>query len=118
LAAGVPFEVTEEPARDGYTFLTDFDARAVQSAGTKLVTRKDVPEELPALFEFKRQILPQLEDVPYVVEDVPAVCAWYPTAKKVLLWNLAGQPQKVTLKLGEKTQSVELAALDSELLET
>ncbi|HUW62206.1 MAG TPA: hypothetical protein VMZ06_14480 [Candidatus Bathyarchaeia archaeon] len=117
LAAGVPFEVTAEPARDGWTFLTDFDARVVQSPGTKLITRNNVAEELTALFEFKRQILPELNNVPYVIEDVPAVCAWYPTAKKVLLWNLAEQPQTMTLKLGKKTVPVELGALGTELVD-
>ena len=117
LAAGVPFEVTAEPARDGWTFLTDFDARVVKTAGTKLITRKDVAEDLTAIFEFKRQILRDLDNVPHVIEDVPAVCAWYPTAKKVLLWNLAEQPQSMTLKVAEKTVPVELGALGAELVE-
>jgi len=109
--------VTAEPARDGWTFLTDFDARVVQSPGTKLIARNDVAEDLNALFAFKRQILPELAGVPHVVEDVPAVCAWYPTAKKALLWNLAEQPQRVTLSVGEKRVPVELGALGSELVD-
>ena len=35
LAAGVPFEVTEEPARDGWTFLAEFDARAAAAGNLK-----------------------------------------------------------------------------------
>ncbi len=116
LATGIPFEVTIEPAKDGWTFITDFDARDVKSSGTKLITRKEVAEELPALFEFKRQVLPELKDVPYVAEDVPVVCAWYPTANKALLWNLSEQPQKVTLEMTGKRQAVDLAALDAELI--
>ncbi len=42
LALGVPFEVTGEPAADGFTFLSDADARAVERlgpAGTRFVAR-------------------------------------------------------------------------------
>lgn len=115
LATGVPFEVTEKPAKSGWTFLTDFDARDVRSPGTELLTRKQVAEDLGALSEFKRQILPKLADVPHVVEDVPVVCAWYPTANKILLWNLAENPQQVTLRHKKADKPVALAALDAEL---
>jgi len=116
LAAGVPFEVTDKPAQDGWTFLTDFDARDFKSPGTKVVTRSDVAEDLDALFELKRQILPKLADVPHVVEDAPVVCAWYPTANRLLLWNLAEEPQHVTLRYEKADKPVELPALDAELV--
>ena len=44
LAAGVPFEVTDRPAREGWTFLSDADAAAAAegklvSRGTRFVSR-------------------------------------------------------------------------------
>ncbi len=114
LACGVPFEVTDEPAKDGFTFLSPFDARAasegkLKSPGTTFVDEsglaagRKIPEDFAALFEFKKEILPQLRDVPIVVEDKPVVCAWYPDARAVLLWNLSEQRQSLTLRLGQRT---------------
>ena len=60
LATGIPFEVTAEPAADGFTFLSDADARnagSFRSPGTVFVARapasppagqRVVPESLPA----------------------------------------------------------------------
>lgn len=88
LAAGVPFEVCDRIAANGWTFLADADA-GVRPAGTELVTRREVPETLKDLFALKRRVTHKLVDVPYVEEDEPAVCSWLPTAKKVLVWNLS-----------------------------
>ncbi len=131
MATGVPFEVVDKPGREGWTLLSDWDAEAVaagrlKSEGTTLVcrpsTREPVPEgriveeKLEALYAFKRSVLPQLQGVPYVEEDAPVVCAWYPTARAVLLWNLAEKEQPVTLRYGDKRQTQTLAALDTCLL--
>lgn len=128
LASGVPFEVTRKPAADGWTFLSDFDARAAQSgvlksAGTKFVRRSSadgdflaVPESMDEMFAFKKRILPSLKDVPYVEEDVPAVCTWYPDAKAVLLWNLTEERQKLTVRFGKTTRRVPIDPLDIELV--
>ena len=87
LALGVPFEVTGELARDGMTFLSDADARAIGTSptpGTALLARpqanlprsiRPIPESLSELFAWKREILPRLEAVPYVEGEVPVVCA-------------------------------------------
>jgi hypothetical protein len=100
LALGVPFEVTSELARDGITFLSDADARSIGTslaAGTTLLSRpqtglphsiRPTPESLRELFAWKREILAQLEAVPYVEGEVPVVFAWFPTARAVLVWNL------------------------------
>ena len=121
LALGVPFEVVSEPAPAGWTFLTDFDARGLAETGQPSpqcrpvhhpgsgVTFPDgraINESLPDLFAFKRDIIAELNDVPYVVEDVPTVCAWYPTARAVLLWNLQEQQSKVTLRHKASTRDV------------
>jgi hypothetical protein len=131
LALGVPFEVTAAPAADGWTFLSDADALAVDQfgpAGTRLVARpqaglsqrvRQVPESLPELFSLKREMLPQLqgERIPYVEGETPAVCAWYPAARAVLLWNLTEQPQQLMLRCGAGRRSVHIDALDVALIE-
>jgi hypothetical protein len=132
LAAGIPFEVTEDPASDGWTFLSDADARAVadgslRSNGTVFVSRKKseagasgvrpVEELLSDLYALKKKILPQLDEaVPYVEQDTPVVCAWYPTAKCVLLWNLTEEAQDLTVKRKGEQREVKLGGLDSALL--
>ena len=126
LASGVPFEVTTTPADHGWTFLCDHDARGgVRGAGTTFVARpgaaiegvRALPEDLESIFAFKREILSRLEGVPYVVEDVPVVCAWYPTARAVMLWNLTESPQEVTLTCGKETRIQPLEALGAAWLE-
>jgi hypothetical protein len=102
LAMGIPFEVTDSVANDGWTFLSDFDARNLsekerQTAG-KIVCRSTigtapdglhiVDESLEALWVLKQEILKTCPDVPHVLDNKPVVCAWYPEANSVLLWNL------------------------------
>jgi hypothetical protein len=125
LATGVPFEVVESPARAGWTFLSDFDARelAGQTEGTpsRFVCRDSVTgcpaggetvrEALPQLFAFKNRVRDTLRNVPHVVEDEPAVCAWYPTARKVLVWNLSEQPRTLTVIFGAQRRTLQLGPL-------
>ena len=131
LATGVPFEVVDRPPRDGWTFLSEWDvaalaAKRIRSEGTKFVSRSPagggasdestVAESLDDLFAFKQTLIPHLHDVPYVKEDVPMVCAWYPTARSVLLWNLTEREQNVTLCLEDQQRNHTLAALDTVLV--
>ncbi len=76
-----------------------------------------MPESLAELFALKRELLPQLERVPYVEGETPVVCAWYPTARAVLLWNLAEQRQDFTLRYGGSRRTVRVDGLDVALLE-
>ena len=130
LAAGVPFEVVEEPATDGWNFLSDFDARELvqdPAFGGQLVCRAHppgnripvevVPENLDALFRFKQSIRPSLTNVPVVEEATPVVCAWYPSAERVLLWNLLPEPRCVTVGFRGDQRTVELGSLGSVVLE-
>lgn len=127
LALGIPFEVTESPAADGFTFLSDADAGAgLRSPGTTFVARprsvpvagvRFVPESLPELYAFKRQIALQLGGVPYVENEKPVVCAWYPTARSVVLWNLAEQRVELTLHCGDVRRTISVDALDVALIE-
>jgi len=131
LASGVPFEVTDTPASDGWTFLSGFDVKdlssgALKSKGTtfiygsnedkKLSGMRFIPENLKEIFAFKHEIIPFLNGVPYVVGDKPVVCAWYPLIKTVLLWNVSETKESFTVKLDNKTYSIEIRGLDSELI--
>ena len=80
---------------------------------------RQIAESLDELLAVKRELLPQLERdrVPYVEGETPVVCAWYPTARAVLLWNLAEQPQQFTLRHGDARRSVRVEGLDVALLE-
>ena len=131
LAAGIPFEVTDSPSTDGWTFLSDFDIQDVSSGelkskGTtfiygasqdkKINGARFVKENLQEIFSFKKEIIPLLKGVPYVEEDKPVVCAWYPKINKVLLWNLSETKELFTLKLDQKMQTIEIGGLDAELI--
>ncbi len=131
LAAGIPFEVTDTPAADGWTFLSDFDAVDVEtgklkSKGTqfvygsnadkKLRNLRFIPETLKDIFALKNEIIPQLAGIPYVKEDKPAVCAWYPKVRTVLLWNLSETKESFTMQLDNRNLVVEIDALDAELV--
>ncbi len=131
LALGVPFEVVEEPGRDGWTFLSDFDARQLPPSGSVVSGQRVgrerpvgggqplevVPETLDALFAFKQRLRASLKQVPTVAEDTPVVCAWYPSAKRVLLWNLLPEPRRVTLRFGDRQRAVGLGPLGSEVMD-
>ncbi len=127
LASGVPFEVTGEPAHDGWTFLSDFDACAVAekelvSRGTRFVHRPSVKPPLEgetvaetpeAMAAFKQRVVAGLKGVPYVEQNEPAVCAWYPTARAVLVWNLDNQPKTLTVRRDSRRQDISLAGLEA-----
>lgn len=116
LASGIPFEITETPASDGWTFLSDFDVKDVEigklkSNGTNFIYGSNpgkkfnglrfVSENLPEIFAFKHEIIPQLKGIPYVEEDKPVVSAWYPKIKSVLLWNLSETKESFTIKMND-----------------
>jgi len=129
LALGIPFEVTPEPATDGFTFLSDADAGVVASlpaAGTTFVARpqaglpspvRAMPEALPELFAWKRELVSRLAGVPYVEGETPVVCAWYPGARAVVVWNLTEQRQDLVLRDGETRRPFRIEGLDTALLE-
>ena len=131
LAAGIPFEITGEPTQDGWTFLSDFDfhdaaSNKLESKGTTFVYRaktdkkgsglRFVPENLNDLYTFKHEIIPQLKGIPYVIEDKPVVCAWYPKIRKVLLWNLSESKESFTVQFKNTKRPVEIAGLDAEII--
>jgi len=132
LAMGVPFEVANGSLNEGWTFLSDADARAVRDGrlnapGTTFVFRPEsrlsaahgrvMPESLKELFAFKRELMPKLDGVPLVEEDTPTVCAWYPSAKAVLLWNLTEAQQRLTLRCGTGRRTALVSPLGTALIE-
>ncbi len=131
LAAGVPFEVTHSPAKDGWTFLSDADVAAVAegrlaSPGTRFLSRPSDrgdagaisfrEETLDAVFAFKQSIRPVLRGVPVVENDQPAVLAWYPGAHSALLWNLRPERTTFLVSFGKQNREVNLGSLESALL--
>jgi hypothetical protein len=127
LAMGVPFEVAASLPDEGCVFVSDFDARDIAahgprtrarllcrpSASVRLAGAETVGETLPELFAIKHSLGRLLDAVPHVVEDEPAVCAWYPTARKVLVWNLSEQPKTLTVTLQNRQQRVRLSPLEA-----
>jgi len=131
LASGIPFEVTDTPAADGWTFLSDFDrndvgSQKMKSAGTIFIGRDVVEkktkeirylaENLNDIYAFKHEIIPQLKGIPYVPEDKPVVCTWFPKIRSVLLWNLSETRESFTVCLDDHERHVNIEGLDAELV--
>ncbi len=131
LATGIPFEVTEDVSAEGWTFLSDQDALHLAAKGTgskpgRLVCRpglgsglekmRALDESLETLWALKDEVIKGGLDVPYVLEDTPVVCAWYPSAKAVLLWNLSEETKTLRVQWSEKTIPLEVAGLDVALV--
>ncbi len=127
LASGIPFEVTSQPAKDGWTFLSESDAAAaasgqLHSRGTQFLTRtspstaasiQTCEESLAALYAFKRRLDP---GIPIVENDEPAVLAWYPSARAVLLWNPNAARKTYSVRCGRTRREVVLDGFDCALL--
>lgn len=94
LASGIPFYISGKPGPN-----------------------ETVEDSLPALFRLKREMAPQLRSVPYVEDEKPVVCAWYPTARAALLWNLSEQRDTFSLLHNGTRRSIAVDGLDTELVE-
>jgi hypothetical protein len=132
LAMGLPFEVVDAPSAEGWTFLADADAKALaadvpsapadhlvyrRESGVTLEGARALSESLEDLYALKHEIVAGLRGVPYVEQDVPVVCAWYPSTRAVLLWNLAETPVDVVVRMDAQQRAATLAPLGSALLE-
>ncbi|NUN95900.1 MAG: hypothetical protein HUU16_06980, partial [Candidatus Omnitrophica bacterium] len=123
-------EVVSEIPQDGWTFLSDFDAREANGdrarAGSTLVRRpltnlkiaggEAVEEDLKALFTWRKKILPALSGTPYVEEEEPVVCAWFPEKGAVALWNLSESAKDLSVRFGKKKHPARLAPLGVDVL--
>lgn len=131
LATGVPFEVCDDLAADGWTFLGDANALAMErgelvSKGTRCIARIDsaaerfqrVPETFDELFRFRRTLLDgfRASKIPYIEEETPVVLGWYPGANAVLLWNVERMRKTIHLHCGEQSVPLTLESLDSAML--
>ena len=129
LASGIPFEVSDRPARDGWTFLSDADAQVAASGqlvspGTRFVSRlplqgtsgglEQCEESWEALAHYKRRLDGK---TPFVENAEPAVLGWYPSARAALLWNPIAARKTFCLRYGTHTREVTVDGLDCALLQ-
>lgn len=122
LALGIPFEVTNQISEDGWTFVSDYDVDCIPTGYERhCITRiphprsRQVIENFDDLLKLKHEILPLIKNTPHIIEDIPVICAWYPTVRKVLLWNVTEERRELTLSRNDKTMRVTLESLDSVL---
>ena len=132
LASGIPFEVIEklEQGQDGWIFMSDEDYDHLDSNARpgNLIVRAEIKkndekvlglkEDLDALWQWKRNITPALKQnkTPYIIEEHPAVCAWYPGASCVLVWNLSDAPVSLTVQFGSRSIRNDYKPLESQLV--
>ncbi len=67
--------------------------------------------------ENHRQLTPQAISTISDVRNTPLVCAWYPTARAVVLWNLTEQRQEWNLRYGDTHRAASVNGLDVALIE-
>ncbi|MBI5084225.1 MAG: hypothetical protein HZB13_06465 [Acidobacteria bacterium] len=113
LAAGVPFEVCHALPAEGHVFLSDADALTGTRSAATLVSRAVVPETLADLFRLKARFRPSFEasSVPFVLDEKPAVLAWFPSARAALLWNLSERPESFAIRLRSRDIPVQAGPL-------
>ena len=130
LALGVPFEVIGDlnRSRDGWVFVSNEDCAEISNHHQldHLVARPDavlknniqIPrqhEDLTALWKWRQTILGDLQasKIPYVMQESPCVCAWYPGAQCVIVWNLSEKPQSLDLQYNGEIYSETFGPLGS-----
>ncbi len=132
LASGIPFEVVDKLPNDGWVFLSDEDAKAVEEnrlipAKSTLIARsgsvkgkekiKLINEDMHDIFSLKKKVIPLLHDIPYADGDIPVIFSWYPDIKSALLWNVNNSRETFRVMLNGKTvRSIEIAPLDVEIV--
>ncbi len=128
LACGVPFEVSSRINRDGWTFLSDADTASEPHLNDHCIARPNaakrgnvtVNEDLDDLFAFRRTLIGKPDGIPigtpYIVEETPAVLAWYPGANCCLVWNVNTEAKNLTVAVGDRRIPVSVASLDTELV--
>lgn len=128
LASGVPFEVCDEIPKEGWTFLGDEDASAMDrgdllSSGSRCFARipstskrfQTLDEKMDDLFQFRRSLTGFLRErhIPYVEEETPIVLAWYPDRKKAVLWNVEKTDKTIHILLDDKRIPLTVGPLQS-----
>jgi hypothetical protein len=132
LALGIPFEVVDELPADGWVFLSNEDANAITEGrlapvAANLIARPEqgrktdkiryIHEDLEHLFKFKKSLNEKLRGIPHIVEDVPAVFSWYPTAEAALVWNLTEERKDISVQCdGRVLRRLSVDALGIEII--
>ncbi len=132
LASGIPFEVEDEFTKEGWIFLSDEDARSVVEGrilakNKNLMVRREaylknddfiqINETLDDIFAFKKRIIPDLKNIPYVEGNIPVVFSWYPEAGKALLWNVNEVKHLFQIRFnGKPVRRVSIEGLDVALV--
>ena len=130
LALGVPFEVIDDlkSNKDGWVFVSDEDCAQVtkdnrleylvarpEAVLTKNIRIQRIEEDLTTLWKWRKTILASLDTskIPYVIEESPSVCAWYPGAKCLIVWNLTDKSQNLAVQYNGKTYSESFSPMGS-----
>ncbi|MBQ1455405.1 MAG: hypothetical protein IIZ25_06125 [Thermoguttaceae bacterium] len=131
LALGVPFEVCDTLPDDGWVFLGNASAEALESGGleptgAKLLARvaspsgrfTEIPESFEDLFALRRTLLDGFREklVPYVEEETPVVLSEYPGSKTIYIWNIEPKEKTIHVRKGEETVALSLLPLDSAMV--
>lgn len=134
LSLGIPFEVISEinsTGNNGWIFLSNEDCAEAQNHKdlSHFIARPEallkaesvihsLNENLTELWKWKQSILTELQaqNVPYIMDMLPCVCAWYPDANCVLIWNLSNSTQKLTLHYKANEVSESFLPLEAKIL--
>lgn len=128
LALGVPFEVISklDDCTDSWIFVTKEDLPDIKESKcsnyyiTNVEDDKDYPnisvvkEDLSSLWIWKESLSDKLEKmkIPYVIENSPCICSWYPKLNAVLLWNLKNAKVELSVKYKGENITCNLDALE------
>ncbi|WP_158712781.1 hypothetical protein [Parabacteroides pacaensis] len=129
LALGVPFEVISnlDDCVNSWIFITEEDIPDIKDAkcNNYYITNTDcsefvhpniriVEENLNCLWNWKKTLFKYLEKmkIPYVIENSPCICAWYPELNAVLLWNLKKSKEILSIKYQGKNIPCDLDGLE------
>ncbi|MBO7723555.1 MAG: hypothetical protein J6S27_07185, partial [Thermoguttaceae bacterium] len=131
LALGVPFEVCDTLPDDGWVFLGNASAGAIESGsleptGAKLLARvgsgsgrfAEIPESFEDLFALRRTLLDGFREkqIPYVEEETPVVLSEYPESRTIYIWNIEPEEKTIHVRKGEATIALSLLQLDSAMV--
>ena len=132
LASGIPFEVIDDLSADGWVFLSNEDAKAVEEGridakGQNLIVRNEagvkgskfipIAENQTDIFAFKKRIVSSLKGIPYADGESPAVFAWYPTARSALIWNVEEKTNAYKIMCdGHTLRTISMNGLDVALI--
>lgn len=134
LALGVPFEVISEldDCTDSWIFITKEDIPDIKNAkcnnyyitnvedvNLDLPNISTVKEELDFLWNWKKSISEKLEkmEIPYVVENSPCICSWYPKLNAILLWNLKKSKEMLSVRYRGRNIICNLDALEMKYID-